>query len=58
MMAESVIEETGVKVESEEQETESLEVLEKKLAECEEREEYERAAEIQKEIERLKKNEL
>lgn len=58
MMAESVIEETGVKVESEEPETESLEVLEKKLAECEEREEYERAAEIQKEIERLKKNEL
>lgn len=58
MMANSVIEETGMRVEDEGLKVETVEELERELAECEEREDYERAAEIQKEIEKLKKNEL
>lgn len=58
MMADSVIEETGMRVEDESPKVETIEELEQELVECEEREDYERAAEIQKEIERLKYNEL
>ena len=55
MMEERVIEETGMKVENGEKNNESekmsVEEMEKELKRCEENEEYERAAEIQKEIE-------
>lgn len=57
MMAESVIEESGVRMEGVESEKwkveseNSIEELEEELKRCEENEEYERAAEIQKEIE-------
>lgn len=54
MMAENVIEETGVRMEGERSKVKgenSIEELEAELRRCEEREEYERAAEIQKEIE-------
>lgn len=60
MMAESVIEETGVRMEevkSEKWKVESensIEELEEELKRCEESEEYERAAEIQKRIEQIK----
>jgi hypothetical protein len=57
MMAESVIEETGVRMETENGKKEnhnSVEELEEELKRCEESEEYERAAEIQKRIEELK----
>jgi protein-arginine kinase activator protein McsA len=60
MVEESVIEETGVRTESGEwrvEGAESLEELEEELKRCEEKEEYERAAEIQKKIEELKNNE-
>ena len=61
MMEESVIEETGVKVENDELSVKnsaaaSLEELEAELKRCEENEEYERAAEIQQQIEKLRKN--
>lgn len=51
MMAESVIEETGVRMENENEKMKdgnSIEELEAELRRCEENEEYERAAEIQK----------
>lgn len=58
MMAESVIEETGVKIGPRSEvggrrmsDEQTLEELEEELKRCEENEEYERAAEIQKEIE-------
>ena len=58
MMDENVIEETGVKMNNEEfrmkNEELSVEKLEEELKRCEENEEYERAAEIQKEIEKLR----
>lgn len=57
MMAESVIEETGVKMDTGNGKMEnesSVEELEEELKKCEESEEYERAAEIQKRIEELK----
>ena len=58
MVAENVIEETGVRMESGEWRVESeeqtMEELEEELKKCEENEEYERAAEIQKQIERIK----
>ncbi len=56
MMAEEVIEETGVKMESANINTQSMEELEAELQKCEEQEDYERAAEIQKKIEELKRN--
>ncbi|MGX8713092.1 MAG: bifunctional nuclease domain-containing protein [bacterium] len=51
LMEESVIEETGMKSEKGEV---NVEELEKELRRCEENEEYERAAEIQKQIEKLR----
>ena len=54
MMAEEVIEETGVKMESGNLSPKSVEELEEELRQCEEKEEYERAAEIQKKIDELK----
>lgn len=51
LMDESVLEETGVKAEKSEM---KIEDLEKELQRCEEAEDYERAAEIQKQIERLR----
>ena len=60
MMAESVIEETGVQLEGVESEKlkvkseNSIEELEEELKRCEESEEYERAAEIQKRIDSLR----
>ena len=58
MMDENVIEETGVKMNNEEfrmkNEELSVEKLEEELKRCEENEEYERAAEIQKRIEKVK----
>ena len=57
MMAESVIEETGVMMEGERSKVKgenSIEELEEELKRCEESEEYERAAEIQKRIEQIK----
>ena len=60
MMAEEVVEETGVKMKGSESEKwkveseNSIEELEEELRRCEENEEYERAAEIQKRIESLK----
>jgi hypothetical protein len=59
MMAESVIEETGVMMEGERSKVKgenSIEELEEELKRCEENEEYERAAEIQKRIEQIKVN--
>ena len=56
MMAEEVIEETGVKMEGANINTQSMEELEAELQKCEEQEDYERAAEIQKKIEELKRN--
>ena len=61
MMEESVIEETGVKMENDELSVKnsaaaSLEELEAELKRCEENEEYERAAEIQQQIEKIRKN--
>ena len=57
MMAESVIEETGVMMEGERSKVKgenSIEELEEELKRCEASEEYERAAEIQKRIEQIK----
>lgn len=56
---ERVIEETGVRVENNHptEKEESLEELEEELRRCEENEDYERAAEIQTEIEKMKKDE-
>lgn len=60
LMAEEVIEETGVKITDSssnapaERGEESLESLEDRLRRCEECEDYEQAAEIQKKIEQLK----
>ena len=53
---ERVIEETGVRVENNHptEKEESLEELEEELRRCEENEDYERAAEIQTEIEKMK----
>ena len=57
---ERVIEETGVKVENENARTRNekpnVEELEEELRRCEENEDYERAAEIQKQIEELRAN--
>lgn len=57
---ERVIEETGVKVENENTRTRNekpnVEELEEELRRCEENEDYERAAEIQKQIEELRAN--
>lgn len=50
MMKENVLEETGVK----RQETSDLAQLEEELRRCEENEDYERAAEIQKQIDQLR----
>ena len=59
MMAEEVIEETGMRMENVElrmkNEELNIEELEEELKRCEEKEEYERAAEIQAQIERIKK---
>lgn len=59
---ERVIEEAGVKVESSENKVEgserSVEELEEELRRCEEAEDYERAAEIQIEIEKMKNDNL
>ena len=61
MMDENVLEETGVRVEKTEQKqtrsNQSIEDLEEELQRCEETEDYERAAEIQKQLEHLR-NEL
>ena len=61
MMAEEVIEETGIKMGNEKLRIKNEELnigeLEEELKRCEENEEYERAAEIQAEIERLRNNE-
>ena len=62
MMAENVLEETGVKMKNEKLGVKNpadanIEELEDELRRCEEKEEYERAAEIQKQIEKLR-NEL
>lgn len=57
MMEESVIEETGVRMEGDSilvKGENTLEELEAELRRCEENEEYERAAEIQQQIEKLK----
>ena len=55
LVNENVIEETGVVVNNEQRGAENrLEQLEAELQRCEETEDYERAAEIQKEIERIK----
>lgn len=54
MMNENVLEETGVKGEPTQPQPNSIEDLENELRECEEREDYERAAEIQEMIEKLK----
>jgi len=57
MMAESVIEETGVMMEGERSKVKgenSIEELEEELKRCEASEEYERAAEIQKRIDSLR----
>lgn len=62
-MNESVLEETGVRIEETKNQQAkaktsadaSIEDLEEELHRCEEREEYERAAEIQKQIEKMKK---
>ena len=53
---ERVIEETGVRVENDHptEKEDSLEDLEEELRRCEENEDYERAAEIQMEIEKMK----
>ena len=59
MMAESVIEETGVMMEGERSKVKgenSIEELEEELKRCEASEEYERAAEIQKRIDQLTDN--
>lgn len=59
-MAESVIEETGVRMEplksewGKENDENSIDKLEEKLRSCEECEDYEQAAELQKKIEQLK----
>lgn len=60
LVAEQVIEETGVKssevgVRSSKTSAQALEALEAELRRCEEREDYERAAEIQRQIEKLKR---
>jgi protein-arginine kinase activator protein McsA len=62
-MAKSVLQETGFTPQSNDidlgntlSSSESIESLEEELQRCEENENYERAAEIMKEIERLKKN--
>lgn len=60
LVAEQVIEETGVKssevgVRSSKTSAQTLEALEAELRRCEEREDYERAAEIQRQIEKLKR---
>ncbi len=60
MMAEDVIEECGVRMEGESAKVkgeDTIEELEAELRRCEEKEEYERAAEIQEKIEKMK-NEL
>ncbi len=60
LMDDNVIEETGVTMQNANQNPEnpnSIEQLEEQLRRCEEKEEYERAAEIQKQLEKLK-NEL
>lgn len=57
LMDEKVLEETGVKVDGERTKAKSektLEELEEELRRCEESEDYERAAEIQKEIEGIR----
>ena len=62
MMADEVLEETGVRMESarempprtKDSAAAGIDDLEEELRRCEEREEYERAAEIQKQIEKLK----
>lgn len=57
MMEEGVIEETGVRMESERSKVNSEKTvaeLEAELKRCEENEEYEQAAEIQKEIEKMR----
>lgn len=60
LVAEQVIEETGVKSSevggrSSKTSAQTLEALEAELRRCEEREDYERAAEIQRQIEKLKR---
>lgn len=60
LMDDNVIEETGVTMQNANQNPEnlnSIQQLEEQLRRCEESEEYERAAEIQKQLEKLK-NEL
>ena len=57
LMDDNVIEETGVRMQNANQNPEkpnSIEQLEEQLRRCEESEEYERAAEIQQQIENLK----
>ena len=54
MAAEQVIEEAGVKMEPAAVGKPTLETLEAELRRCEEREDYERAAEIQREIEEVR----
>lgn len=64
MAAEEVLEETGVKMDNPtfsstpDNPEEELARLEQELRDCEEKEEYERAAEIQLKIEKLKNNKL
>ena len=62
MVDEQVIEETGVKsselgIRSSELAEPTLETLEAELRRCEEKEDYERAAEIQRKIEEIKSKE-
>lgn len=54
LIDENVLEETGVKAENSKHQTASIEELESELRHCEENEDYERAAEIQKQIEMIK----
>ena len=58
LMAEEVLEEAGVRMEPAKKTDEptTIEALEAELRECEEREDYERAAEIQKRIDHMKDN--
>ncbi len=55
MVDDNVLEETGVAAEEQPSPTPTLEALEAELHRCEEAEDYERAAEIQKRIEEMKR---
>ncbi len=54
MAEEKVIEETSVAADNDDASTPSLEELERELSKCEQREDYERAARIQEQIEKIR----